>query len=47
MDLKARAARLGMNNTVKLLDETLKEERKADQLLSQIADKAVNAESVA
>jgi ferritin-like metal-binding protein YciE len=45
--LKAWAAKLGMNNAVKLLDETLQEEKKADQLLSQIAEKAVNAEGVA
>jgi ferritin-like metal-binding protein YciE len=45
--LKAWAAKLGMNNAVKLLDETLQEEKKADQLLSQIAERAVNAEGVA
>jgi ferritin-like metal-binding protein YciE len=44
--LKARAIKLGMNNAVHLLDETLQQEKKADQLLSQIAEKAVNAESV-
>jgi ferritin-like metal-binding protein YciE len=45
--LKAWAAKLGMNNAVKLLDETLQEEKNADQLLSQIAEKAINAEGVA
>jgi ferritin-like metal-binding protein YciE len=45
--LKAWAAKLGMNNAVKLLDETLQEEKKTDQILSQIAEKAVNAEGVA
>jgi ferritin-like metal-binding protein YciE len=44
--LKAWAIKLGMNNAVHLLDETLQQEKKADQLLSEIAEKAVNAESV-
>jgi ferritin-like metal-binding protein YciE len=32
-----------MVNAAKLLDETLQEEKKADALLTQIAEKAANA----
>jgi ferritin-like metal-binding protein YciE len=41
--LKAWANQLGIKDAVKLLDATLQEEKKADALLSQIAEKGVNA----
>lgn len=37
------AKQLGFANASKLLDETLAEEKRADQLLSQVAEKSVNA----
>lgn len=40
--LKALAQQLGMKDAVKLLDETLAEEKKTDALLSQIAEGSVN-----
>jgi ferritin-like metal-binding protein YciE len=40
--LKAWARELGLNEAVKLLDETLKEEIETDQLLTQIAASRVN-----
>ena len=43
--LKAWAGRLGMNDAVKLLDETLAEEKKTDDTLTRIAVSAVNAEA--
>jgi ferritin-like metal-binding protein YciE len=42
--LKTWATHLGMAEVAKLLDETLTEEKKADSLLSQIAEKAANPE---
>jgi ferritin-like metal-binding protein YciE len=42
--LKTWATQLGMADAAKLLDETLAEEKKADSLLSQIAEKAANFE---
>lgn len=41
--LKAWANQLGMADAAKLLDATLQEEKKADALLSKIAEKSVNA----
>jgi ferritin-like metal-binding protein YciE len=41
--LKSWANQLGLPDAVKLLDATLQEEKKADALLSQIAEKTVNA----
>jgi ferritin-like metal-binding protein YciE len=41
--LKSWAKQLGLPDAVKLLDATLQEEKKADALLSQIAENAVNA----
>jgi ferritin-like metal-binding protein YciE len=41
--LKTWATQLGLPDAAKLLDATLQEEKKADALLSQIAEKAVNA----
>jgi len=43
--LKAWAAQLGMKDAVKLLDQTLQEEKKADALLSKIAEKSVNSDA--
>src|ERR1700742_1499075 len=41
--LKTWANQLGLPDAAKLLDATLQEEKKADALLSQIAEKSVNA----
>ena len=43
--LKAWATKLGNKEAVKLLDETLSEEKKTDEALSKIAISAVNAEA--
>ncbi len=43
--LKTWATQLGMTEAVKLFDATLQEEKKADALLSQIAEKSVNAQA--
>jgi ferritin-like metal-binding protein YciE len=43
--LKAWATRLGNKEAVKLLDETLSEEKKTDETLSKIAVSEVNAEA--
>jgi ferritin-like metal-binding protein YciE len=40
--LKIWAKELGLDDAAKLLDETLQEEIKADQLLTQIATSTVN-----
>ena len=45
--LKAWATALGMPDAAKLLDATLKEEMKTDQLLTQLAEKNVNRMAVA
>ena len=42
--LKTWATQLGMAEAAKLLDQTLTEEKKADSLLSQIAEKSANSE---
>jgi ferritin-like metal-binding protein YciE len=44
--LKAWAMKLRMPDVANLLDETLQQEKKADLLLSRIAETAVNAEGV-
>lgn len=36
------AAQLGMKKAVKLLEQTLQEEKKTDELLTQLAEAAVN-----
>lgn len=41
--LKTWATQLGIKEAVKLLDATLQEEKKADALLTSIAEKSVNA----
>src|SRR6201985_3959368 len=43
--LKAWAQKLGLTDAVKLLDQTLAEEKKTDDALSEIAVSAVNAEA--
>jgi ferritin-like metal-binding protein YciE len=43
--LKTWANKLGHNDAVKLLDETLTEEKKTDDALSKLAVSAVNAEA--
>jgi len=43
--LKSWAAKLSMASAVRLLDQTLAEEKKTDDTLSQIAETAVNAEA--
>ena len=40
--LKTWAAQLGMQDAARLLDQTLAEEKKADQLLTKIAERDVN-----
>jgi ferritin-like metal-binding protein YciE len=43
--LKSWADKLGLKDAVKLLDQTLAEEKKTDETLSKIAVSAVNAEA--
>ena len=43
--LKAWAGKLNMPQAVKLLDQTLAEEKKTDDALTKLADTAVNAEA--
>jgi ferritin-like metal-binding protein YciE len=45
--LKAWATRLGMKEAVRLLDETLQEERKTDEDLTKLALAEVNEEAMA
>jgi ferritin-like metal-binding protein YciE len=45
--LKAWAKQLGMRDAEKLLDETLKEEMKTDQLLTKIAERSLNPKAAA
>ena len=45
--LKAWAGKLNMPDAVKLLDQTLVEEKKTDEALSKLAEKAVNFEAAA
>ena len=45
--LKTWAEKLGMKEAVKLLDETLAEEKKTDEALSKLARSEVNAEAQA
>jgi ferritin-like metal-binding protein YciE len=45
--LKAWAAKLNMPQAIKLLDETLEEEKKTDETLTKIAETAVNYEAAA
>ena len=43
--LKAWAAKLNMPQAIRLLDETLAEEKKTDETLTKIAETAVNCEA--
>ncbi|MBR1206644.1 MULTISPECIES: ferritin-like domain-containing protein [unclassified Bradyrhizobium] len=43
--LKAWASKLSMNDAVKLLDQTLAEEKKTDDALTKLAVAAINAEA--
>src|SRR5512132_3244027 len=43
--LKTYAGLLGNDTAVKLLEETLNEEKKADQLLTEIAERSINVEA--
>ena len=43
--LKSWATKLGIKDAVKLLDQTLAEEKKTDDALTKLADTAVNAEA--
>jgi ferritin-like metal-binding protein YciE len=45
--MKAWAARLGMKDVVKLIDETLQQERKTDKDLTALAEAGVNSEALA
>ena len=45
--LKTWASKLGLKDAVKLLDQTLAEEKKTDDALTKLADTAVNAEAQA
>ena len=45
--LKSWAQQLGMDDAVKLLDETLEEEKKTDQILTKIAEAAANQKAAA
>jgi ferritin-like metal-binding protein YciE len=45
--LKTWAQELGLSDAVRLLDETLTEEKKTDVLLTQIAETAVNQDAEA
>jgi ferritin-like metal-binding protein YciE len=43
--LKAWAEQLGLNEAASLLDETLQEEKKTDEALTELAESAVNQKS--
>jgi ferritin-like metal-binding protein YciE len=45
--MKAWAAKLGMKDVVKLIDETLQQERKTDKDLTALAEAGVNSEALA
>ncbi|WP_029585672.1 ferritin-like domain-containing protein [Bradyrhizobium sp. URHD0069] len=45
--LKQWAQQLGMNDTVRLLDETLQEEKKTDEALTSLAEASVNLAAAA
>ena len=45
--LKAWAGQLGMNDAVKLLDQTLAEETKTDELLTKLGVSGVNQQAKA
>jgi ferritin-like metal-binding protein YciE len=41
------AARIGLNDAIDLLEETLGEEKKTDELLTELADASVNWQAAA
>jgi ferritin-like metal-binding protein YciE len=43
--LRTWAGQLGMKKAVKLLEQTLQEEKKTDELLTQLAEAAVNVKA--
>ena len=43
--LKAWAGHLGLNEAASLLDETLQEEKKTDEALTELAESAINQEA--
>jgi hypothetical protein len=43
--LKSWATKLGKNSAVRLLDQTLSEEKKTDEILTKLAETEVNAEA--
>jgi ferritin-like metal-binding protein YciE len=45
--LKSWATKLGLKQAIKLLDQTLNEEKKTDELLSKVAESEVNYEAAA
>jgi ferritin-like metal-binding protein YciE len=45
--LKSWATQLGLNDAAELLDQTLQEEKKTDELLTQIAENAANQQAAA
>jgi ferritin-like metal-binding protein YciE len=45
--MKAWAVKLGMKDAVKLIDETLQQERKTDKDLTALAEAGVNSEALA
>ena len=45
--LKTWAGQMGLNAAVKLLDQTLQEEKKTDELLTRLATEAVNRSAAA
>jgi ferritin-like metal-binding protein YciE len=45
--LRTWAAQIGLNDAIDLLEETLGEERKTDELLTELADASVNWQAAA
>jgi ferritin-like metal-binding protein YciE len=45
--LRTCAAQIGLNDAIDLLEETLGEERKTDELLTELADASVNWQAAA
>src|SRR3954465_7510536 len=45
--LKSWAGKLGLKQAIKLLDQTLNEEKKTDELLSKVAESEINYEAAA
>jgi ferritin-like metal-binding protein YciE len=45
--LRTWAAQIGLNDAIDLLEETLGEEKKTDELLTELADASVNWQAAA